>query len=284
MRSFLGIICSPRKPSNSELFLKAVCKELGSDWHLSLIRLIEWDIRPCRACYRCLFESCQQQDDMSELIEQIASADVVAIATPTYFLGATATLKRFIDRGLMFYSHLDRLWGKPMVAVVTAGIREKEGYAQLMAESAVRVMGGKLFASLVAYGAFPGEGVIGTENKEKITSIANALTSGIPLPQPLRPKCPLCGGSFLRFVDEKTVHCLLCSNMGNYSADNGTLNITIRPGEHQLFLSYESAHQHADWLRSMKQKFLTLRDQLKPVARDLANYGTTLKPPSKSSS
>ena len=41
MKKLLALICSPRKPSNSELFAKAVAKELGSDWNLELVRLVE---------------------------------------------------------------------------------------------------------------------------------------------------------------------------------------------------------------------------------------------------
>lgn len=285
MKSLLGIVCSPRTPSNGELFIKSVHKELGNGWGLSVVRLVEWDIRPCRACYRCLFDACPQKDDMAQLINCIASADAVIITAPTYFLGASATLKKFIDRGLMFYAHIDKLWGKPMLAVVTAGIRHMEGYALLMAESAVKIMGGSLLGSFVIYGAFPGEGVIGDENRAKIVQASRAISTGKPLPEREGPKCPLCGGRSFRFIDAKTVQCLLCSNIGCYGIkDNQELFLNIAPSEHQLFSSLEAAKEHAEWLRGMKKRFLEVRDSLKPVARELVGRGKTIIPPSKSGS
>ncbi|SFM48057.1 flavodoxin family protein [Thermodesulforhabdus norvegica] len=284
MPSLLGIVCSPRTPSNGELFIKAVHKELGNDWQLYIIRLVEWNIGPCRACYRCLFDGCPQKDDMSQLIRHIASADAVMITAPTYFLGASATLKKFVDRGLMFYAHLDELWGKPMLAVVTAGIRHMDGYALLMAESAVKIMGGNLLGSFVIYGAFPGEGVIGEENRAKITEAAKAIATGNPLAQSNGPECPLCGGRSFRFLDKSTIQCLLCSNTGSFRLSDGEMLPEINPSKHQLFLSLEAAKEHAEWLRGMKKRFLEVRDSLKPVVRALAGRGTTITPPSKSRS
>ena len=58
-------------------------------------------------------------------------SDALVVAAPTYLLGANASLKRFLDRGLSFYAHLDRLWGKPAVGVAIAGIEGMEGYTKL---------------------------------------------------------------------------------------------------------------------------------------------------------
>lgn len=52
----LGMIGSPRKFGNSELFIKELYLQLSGSWELKLIRLPEMDIRPCKACYQCLFD------------------------------------------------------------------------------------------------------------------------------------------------------------------------------------------------------------------------------------
>ena len=61
----LGISCSPSKLGNCEIFIKEIYNRLGSGWDLRLARLPELDIRPCRACYLCLFDEmrCPQEDD-----------------------------------------------------------------------------------------------------------------------------------------------------------------------------------------------------------------------------
>ncbi len=273
MKELLAITCSPRKPSNSELFMKAVCRELGTDWNLKIVRLIEWNILPCRACYQCLFERCPQKDDMESLIELIVSSDAIALCAPTYFLGANALLKRFVDRGLMFYRFLDKLWGKPMVGVVTAGVQGMDGYAKLMVDSAVKIMGGKLLTSVVVFGAFPGEAVMGEENIGKVRRVAEAL-KGCESVQKSPVSCPLCGGDSFRFMEGNRVKCLLCSNEGHYSTDSdGNLTISIDRGDHQFFLTYDEAIQHYSWLKQMKERFLEIRNQLKPVIKELAGYG-----------
>ncbi len=46
---------------------------------------------------------------------------------PTYFLGANASLKRLLDRGLSFYAHIDAPLGKTAVGVAIAGVAGLEG-------------------------------------------------------------------------------------------------------------------------------------------------------------
>ncbi len=279
MKNLLAIVCSPRKPSNSELFIKAVCKELGSDWELNVVRLIDWNILPCRACYKCLFDKCVQNDDMGSLVELIVNADAVALCVPTYFLGANSLLKRFIDRGLMFYSVFDKLWDKPMVGVITAGVAGMEGYAKLMVDSAIKVMGGRLLASTVVFGAFPGEAVIGDENAGKVQMIARALSSEKEISSS-GLRCPLCGGDSFRFAEGKRVKCLLCSNEGEYTVtEDGHIKLIIAPHEHQFFLTYQDAMKHYEWLKQMKERFLRVRSQLKPVIKEYLHYGKSIDPP-----
>jgi multimeric flavodoxin WrbA len=279
MKKLIALVASPRKPGNGELFVRAVARELGSGWGLEIIRLIEWNINPCKACYSCLFERCPQKDDMYEIISQIVNADAVAIAAPTYFLGANSLIKKFIDRGLMFYAFIERLWNKPMVAVTTAGIEGMEGYAKLMLDSAVKIMGGRLLASVVVYGAFPGESVIGEKNKSLVQLVSRALSENRPFAAgPDVTVCPLCGGDSFRFLTESKVKCLTCSNTGYYRFHDGKIVVSIEPGEHQLFLSLQHAMDHAEWLRSMKKKFLDMRTQLKPVVRDVLETGRVIYP------
>ena len=47
-KKVLGLIASYRKLGNSEIVTKAISRQMGDDWELSLIRLPELDIAPCR--------------------------------------------------------------------------------------------------------------------------------------------------------------------------------------------------------------------------------------------
>lgn len=266
MKTLLGIVASPRNLGNSEIFIKELYRQLPGVWKLNLIRLPELNIRPCQACYRCLFEEmkCIQNDDFSLALEALIQSDAYVVATPTYFLGANASLKLFLDRGLSFYAHIDKLWGKPAVGVAISGIKGHEGYTKLVVESFIKLTLGDLRGSAVTYGALPGEIFTGNEGKETAKRLAEALVyrKGNDFEV---PTCPLCGGDTFRFLPNGQIRCMLCSNSGYYEWKENRLQCHITLGEHSFSLSYEGAKQHPDLLRKMKENFLARRKELKAI-------------------
>jgi multimeric flavodoxin WrbA len=139
VKTLLGIVASPRKLGNSELFVKELYRQLSGLWKLKLLRLPELDIKPCRGCYRCLCGEmmCPQKDDFHLAMETLIQSDAYAVAAPTYFLGAHASLKCFLDRGLSLYNNVDKLWGKPAVGVAIAGNKGMEGWTKLAIENSL---------------------------------------------------------------------------------------------------------------------------------------------------
>ncbi len=277
--NLLGIVCSPRKFGNSELFIKEVYRQLTGDWILRLMRLPELDIRPCKACYQCLFGEmrCSQDDDFADALQALVESDAYVVAAPTYLLGPNASLKRFLDRGLAFYGQLDRMWGKPAVGVAIAGIEGMEGYSKLGVESFIRLTFGDLRESGVIYGALPGEIFLENGGKAAAQNLARALQEGRPEADPTVPRCPLCGGDTFRFLGDGRLRCMLCSSLGKYQSTEQGLEVHTLPGEHPLFLTYEDVARHARWLRGMKEKFLERRNQLKEITRLYTQTGTWIK-------
>jgi len=280
-KTLLGIVGSPRKFGNSELFIKELYLQLSGSWELKLIRLPEMDIRPCRACYQCLFDQgkCPQKDDFGLVLETLSQSDAYVVAAPTYLLGANASLKRFLDRGLSFYAHLDELWGKPAVGVAIAGIDGMEGYTKLNVESFIKLTMGDLRGAAVVYGALPGEIFLRQGGKETARLLAQALSEGRAKVQPATPTCPICGGDTFRFLPDGQVRCMLCSNSGSYAWREGRLQIETKPGEHPLFLSYDEAKRHAEWLREMKEQFMARRQELKTVTLKYTQIGSWVRSP-----
>ena len=119
MKNVLGIICSPRKLGNCEIMVKEVSRQVTVPHTLKLIRLHDMDILPCKGCYRCLFDNgqCPLGDDFLKVLHEVVEADALIISVPTYFLSANSMLKRFLDRCLAAYGHIDKLWGKPAVGI-----------------------------------------------------------------------------------------------------------------------------------------------------------------------
>ena len=278
-QTLLGIVGSPRKHGNSELFVKEVFLNLPGDWELKLVRLPELDIRPCRACYQCLFGDmkCPLDDDFPLALEALSESDAYVVAAPTYLLGPNASLKRFLDRGLSFYAHLDALWGKPAVGVAIAGIEGMEGYTKLAVESFIKLTFGDLRASAVIYGALPGEIFLENGGKQTAEKSAQALLEGRPGMDPPVPTCPVCGGDTFRFLPNGQVRCMLCSSSGSYGLKGAEIEFRTEPGAHPLFLSRESTRRHAEWLRGMKEEFMERRKELKAVSQNYIRVGSWVR-------
>lgn len=291
MRTLLGMVASPRKFGNSEIFIKEIHRCLEGSWDLRLVRLPELEIRPCLACYQCLFEPmrCVQKDDLGLVLEALVHADAVVVAAPTYFLGANASLKQLLDRGLSFYAHIDALWGKPAVGVAIAGVPGLEGYTKLMVDSFLKLILADHRGSEVLYGALPGEVLLGEDGPAAARKLARALEYGEDIGDPKTPRCPLCGGDTFRFLPPKEsqrsggqrIRCMTCSSEGTVRWDGASFSVETVRGDHPFFLSREDAVAHLEWLRTMKDLFAKRRDELKAVTRTYKDTGTWIRPEKK---
>ena len=108
MKHAVILSASPRIEGNSNIlchqFMQGA-EEAGNS--CELIRLYDRKIGFCRACYACFRTGkCVLQDDMAEILEKIQNADVLVIATPTYFLTMNGMLKTAIDRFLPKWQEL----------------------------------------------------------------------------------------------------------------------------------------------------------------------------------
>lgn len=277
MKDVLGIIASPRRTGNSELLVKAVSQSIPEPHRLHLLRLSDFRIKPCRACYLCLFkkERCILRDDLYAVIDAFARADGILLAAPTYFLGPNASLKRLLDRGLAFYAFIEQLWGKPSVGAGIAGIDGKEGYTRLGIESFLRLTMTKVRCIDILYAALPGELLTRQENRTKVRMLGTSLFGDTQ--HRGEPSCPLCGGDTFRFLPGGTIRCMLCSSSGTIESKE-PLAFHTRKDDHPLFLTLEDALRHREWLRSEVKRYAGSRKQLKNEAAPYAGIGVWIKP------
>jgi len=128
----LGIVCSPRKESNTEIVVRealAGAAEKGADTELLL--LSELNINPCKACEECAKTGvCTTQDDMQPIYAKLASADGIIIGTPVYFWTVSAQTKLLIDRTYALRS--GRLADKVCGGIAVAGRRGTTSALSLM--------------------------------------------------------------------------------------------------------------------------------------------------------
>ncbi|MDH3454121.1 MAG: NAD(P)H-dependent oxidoreductase, partial [Desulfuromonadales bacterium] len=190
MKQILGIVASQRHLGNCEIMVKEVSRQLTVPHRLQLLRLPDFNLRYCNGCYRCLSKGgCVLDDDLATVLAAIADADALILAAPTYFLGAHACLKLFVDRGISFYAMAERLWGKPAVGIGIAGIDGKEGSTLLDIERFLLTLQAKNQMSTIVYGALPGEVMMSADNQRIAGELAAALFGEVVARPPLC--CPL---------------------------------------------------------------------------------------------
>ena len=277
MKKVLGIVASPRRLGNCEIMAKEISRQIPESHELNLLRLSDFHIKPCRGCYLCLFKKqrCVLRDDLDAIIHAIVQADGLILAAPTYFLGANSTLKRLLDRGLAFYAHAEKIWGKPSVGVGIAGIDGKDGYTLLAVQSFLKLILSEIKYTTIVYGALPGEVFFNDQNPQVAGRLGKALFGQAQTRA--APACPVCGGDTFRFLDDGRVRCMLCSNAGTVDWESGTPVFLIERDEHGLFLSQQDALRHREWLRVQVKRFIEQKTLLKQITEPYRD-GNWIKP------
>jgi len=252
----LGLIGSPRKLGNCEVFVKEIARSIPGNYHLKLIRIPSLTVELCRACYGCVMDQpCPHKDDMEPLLQQIVKADAIIIATPVYFLGSHSMFKRIIDRGFLFYTVLEKTYGKPCILVNFYGMKNRTGVSSQTLMSFASFLGLDIKANVRIKAALPGEVLTDTRKRDTAKKLAQILFTEKKTLK--KHGCPFCGCEIVRM--EKTKYtCTLCH--GTFSISNQGKRIKIKDGgilgtpEHMLL--------HKAWLRGMKEEFLKKRKEI----------------------
>ena len=161
---------SPRRGGNSaylaEQFIKGA-RESGHDIYRydCAFRQVE----PCRACNRCGMDGpCVIKDDFDELRPRLVEADMVVFATPMYYFGMSAQMKRVIDR---FYAINGQIKGasKKAASLMTyADTSAKEAEPMLVHyRTLMDYLGWKSVGEVVAAGVWTAGSVRNTEYGEQ---------------------------------------------------------------------------------------------------------------------
>ena len=117
---------SPKKERNTAFLLNAVLKTAeGAGAQTELIQLVDFNIKACIGCNKCLRAGiCAiQDDDMNILAEKMLDADGIVLGSPTYFMNVSGIMKNFIDRTRPLHMYQNKLKGKIGGAVTVAGMR-----------------------------------------------------------------------------------------------------------------------------------------------------------------
>ncbi|HHE37399.1 MAG TPA: flavodoxin family protein [Candidatus Cloacimonetes bacterium] len=278
MKTILALIASPRKKGNCELAVKELVKHIPEPHKLKLLRLSDFKIKPCKACFKCLFGkmNCSINDDLIKIIKAMIETDVIILSVPTYFLGANSELKVLLDRGLAFYKYAEQIWGKPAIGIGVAGLEGKEGTTALEIRRFLKVLLADIKGIEILIGSLPGEVLLNSNNNEKIQNLGKILSEkSIPNNE---QKCPLCGNDTFQFFPNNHVKCIVCSNFGEMVLEEGKPVFKIEKDKHGIFLTPEDAEDHLKWLQSMKQRYLEKRKEMKEVRNSFHGDWDWIKP------
>jgi multimeric flavodoxin WrbA len=99
---------SPRKGGNSDILCDEFVRGAQDTGHtVEKIFIRDQKIGYCNACYACRESGvCVLKDGMQEVLEKMAWADVIVMASPVYFYSIDAQMKAVIDRTLAQWTKL----------------------------------------------------------------------------------------------------------------------------------------------------------------------------------
>lgn len=92
---------SPRRGGNTDMLADAFVSGASEENDVVVFEVADMDISPCIGCEACSGSgghACIHSDDMSRIYGALSEADVLVLATPVYFYGASSQLKKVVDR------------------------------------------------------------------------------------------------------------------------------------------------------------------------------------------
>jgi multimeric flavodoxin WrbA len=273
-KKLIGIVGSNRRIGNAEIVTKAIGERLGEQWDLSLIRLPQLRIQPCKGCYACLQPgiSCNLQDDMAWLLERLCEADALVFAAPNYILGPIGMVKMLTDRALQALACGTALWKKRAVVALTLGREEYRGYADTALVAQVTGLGLDVVGVECFYGTHPGEAAIAGDFKEKIDHLAKALLGKERASSRDETRCPRCLSDLFR-AHPQGLECAICKSLAERKAD-GSLHFFYFHPE----FSEAGQIEHINWLQMKKEEYPHLKNRLKAIQASYQD-GKWLSPP-----
>lgn len=273
-KKLLGLIASYRRLGNAEIAVKAVAEQMEG-WELSMIRLSQLTILPCKGCYACLLPGikCNLKDDMDWLLERMAEADAILVAAPNYVLGPVGIMKMMADRALQAGPYCDRLNATKTAVILTLGREDYRGYADTALVAQVSALGMNVSAVELLYGTHPGEIALMSDFDEKIARLRRSLIDdAATLPQ-AGNRCPRCHSDLFR-VREGGLECALCKSLARQEGER--LDFYYFHPE----FGEEGKKEHMQWLLGKKEEYLKIKEKLGAI-QNRYREGNWLKPPGK---
>jgi len=132
-KKILILLGSPKKNGNTAILVDWFCKGLRTKnpaieiIHTAFLKYKSNGCLACRACQKLKEYECVVDDEAKPVLRKMAEADIIVMATPLYFFGASAQLKLIFDRMFSLYKWNNEaktmqtaLKGKTLVLIASA--------------------------------------------------------------------------------------------------------------------------------------------------------------------
>lgn len=280
----LAVVASARKTGNSEILAKEMLAALPESVEKKLIRLTDFRIEPCQACYACLpaGKGCIIQDDFDAFLQQVREADAIILASPVYFLGMHTRLKLLCDRLISVLNEATVYAGRHCVVAVPYGVEGWQGYGVEATVSFARFLHLDVVGVLPVHAANPGE-VIQPEILERARGVANLLLSCMEdapealkihaVRQAIKPDditCDACGSGIVRFTGKGDVRCVICGATGKIHAEGTQEDSAVQcewDVPERFRYSAAGMAEHAQRLEDIKAEFVARRQELSELRK-----------------
>jgi len=214
----LGLIGSYRKLGNTEVLVKEALMEaqnLGAE--VSVLRLTDLRIDPCKGCMACAFkqEECHIPDGWCAFRDRLMESDAVILGAPTYLLGPAGIIKMITDRNIAFQTAGLEHAGKPGAIIGVSGVRGWETFAMptlnvFMFTCGLRVVDQEMF-----YAQGPGEILLDDSAMKRARKLGSNIFKAASKPVEERTYlgdqgvCPVCHQNLFSVIGN-VLECALC--------------------------------------------------------------------------
>ncbi len=138
----VALLGSPRLKGNSATLAQRFLARAEEQGQKPIVhKLGSLNYKGCVGCYACKTtrEDCILADDLTQVLADVATADVLVLATPVYFGDVTSQLKGFIDRTFSYFTPEYRTSptpsrlapGKKLVFIQTQGNPDESFFADI---------------------------------------------------------------------------------------------------------------------------------------------------------
>lgn len=266
----LSIIASRRSPGNSDVLARtaaAGAEKAGAE--IEILNISNLKVAACEGCLACVFRGkCQEEDEMSILIEKLLQADGIIVAAPIYLLSPASIIKKIMDRALMMSLYIDDLSGRRRGALTMtiAGKADWNPVGMEMMNQFALSYGFPVFNYLEAYAPGPGEILLQDETMSEVESLGAGLVAYLQgeteARTPSSNQCPSCYSRSVRLLGDNKIQCPFCLVEGTLDS-SGNIHIPQEELEHAFWTPAHRKRHLEDWIKATRGVFLQNRAAIK---------------------